>query len=114
MWQAVRTMLVLDRFMVQLSAKRDVAADEPKGVWWLRVKWLPPPVAGKKDTLGRLTMGRQKMGRLGQVGGGNFVLLQQLLLEGRNEIDRRADERAIQTRRPSPPGAVKLPIFGRS
>jgi len=114
MWQSLRTRLVLDRFCVQLRAKEDLAEDEPSGIWWLRVKWLPPMVAGKKDTLGGLTMGRHRAdSKLGLVECGSFVMLQQLLLEGRNEVVQRTERAAAQSRRPATPGGTTLPILGR-
>lgn len=115
MWQELRTRLVLDRFCVQVLSKEDLGEDEPTGVWWLRVKWLPAMVAGKKDTLGGLTTGRRRIdSRLGLVECGGFVLLQQLLLEGRNEVAQRLERAKQEVRRPAIPGGLPLlPVSAR-
>jgi len=61
-WQTLRTRLVLDRFCIQVRYKEeDLTEDAPHDVWWLRLRWLPPMVAGKKDTLGSLTMFRHRL-----------------------------------------------------
>jgi len=109
-WQTLRTRLVLDRFCIQVRLKEEEKAeDDPDGIWWLRLKWLPPMVAGKKDTLGSLTMFRHRLdGRLGLAECGSFVLLQQLLLAGRNEVRKReqAMEQAKKRAKPKPAGMM--------
>mmetsp|Transcript_18425 Transcript_18425/g.43309 ORF Transcript_18425/g.43309 Transcript_18425/m.43309 type:complete len:246 (+) Transcript_18425:570-1307(+) len=112
MWHSLRTRLVLDRFCVQVRARDHVGEDEPAGIWWLRVRWLPAMVAGKKDTLGGLTMGRRRgESRLYVVECGGFVFLQQLLLEARNEVMQRVQHCSIP--RSVSRGAPMLPILGR-
>jgi len=108
-WQTLRTRLVLDRFCIQVRIKEDRSEDDPGDIWWLRLKWLPPMVAGKKDTLGSLTMFRHRLdGRLGLAECGSFVLLQQLLLAGRNEVAKRqrAIEQAQRRAKPKPAGMM--------
>jgi len=112
-WQTLRTRLVLDRFCIQVRYKEDLNEDDPEDVWWLRLKWLPPMVAGRKDTLGSLAMFRHRLdGRLGLAECGSFVLLQQLLLAGRNEVTKRqhAMEQAQRRSKPAPAGLM-LPLF---
>jgi len=112
-WQKLRTQLVLDRFCLQLRPKESLCDDEPGGLWWLRLKWLPALVAGKRARLGGLTLGRRRISQgLGLPEGGGFVHLQQLLLEGRREVEQRR-ERAAELKTPTPGGSLMLPIFGR-
>jgi len=115
LWKFMRRRLVLDRFCVQLRTKDDVCEDddEPLGVWWLRAKWLPPMLSLKhRETFGRrLTIGT---GPLRFVEASNFVQLQQLLLEGRNEVSQRAiraaRERQMSVAASKPSGGLMLPI----
>jgi len=110
MWQALRTRLVVDRFYVQVRIKEDLEEDEPTGIWWLRVKWVPPMVTGKKDTLGSFTSVHHQASQYSTC---SFVQLQQLLLEGRNALAHQLElERAAAAKRKTT-GMLKLPILGR-
>jgi len=110
MWQALRTRLVVDRFYVQVRIKEDLEGDEPSDIWWLRVKWVPPMVTGKKDTLGSFTSVHNHGSQYSTC---SFVQLQQLLLEGRNAVAQRLElERAAAAKRKAG-GMLKLPIMGR-
>jgi len=107
MWHALRTRLVVDRFYVQIRIKEDLEEDEPSDIWWLRLKWLPPMVTGKKDTLGSLT----HHGARHHYSTCSFVQLQQLLLEGRNDVMQRRErekEREKEARKKKA-GMLSLP-----
>jgi len=59
LWKSMQAKLVLDRFCLQLRTRdQDDCGeqDEPEGVWWLRVKWLPPMV-GRKGLAARRDVG---------------------------------------------------------
>mmetsp|Transcript_121858 Transcript_121858/g.389691 ORF Transcript_121858/g.389691 Transcript_121858/m.389691 type:complete len:1454 (+) Transcript_121858:54-4415(+) len=111
-WQSVRTGLVVDHFYVQVRIKEDPEEGEPADIWWLRLKWVPPMVTGKKGHFGSFTAAQHGS----QYSTCSFVQLQQLLLEARNEVSQRIDkvhQEAQASRRKLAPSALKLPIMMR-
>merc|ERR550514_190300 len=118
LWHSLHARLVVDRFVVQVRTKDDLSEDEPDGVWWLRVKWLPPVVGSKKSTRNQI-LASQLWTVKHVTDSSNFINLQQLLIEGRAEVAKREErERAkamAVTRAAAKPklGGPMLPIFGR-
>jgi len=111
-WQSVRTGLVVDHFYVQVRIKEDPEEGEPADIWWLRLKWVPPMVTGRKGHFGSFTAAQHGS----QYSTCSFVQLQQLLLEARNEVSQRIDkvhQEAQASRRKLAPSALKLPIMMR-
>lgn len=93
LWRRTLRSLIIDRFWVQVRVKEDLSEDEPAGVWWLRMKWLPPMVTGKKEGAFDGT-GRRRFDSRPECS--SFVQLQNLLLEGREEVVRRRSIAAAQ------------------
>lgn len=125
MWRAARSGLVVDRFYVQVRVKESLEEGEPSSVWWLRVKWVPPMMTGKRSSLASLAGLNRDVGSRFNDGYStcSFVRLQQLLLEGRNEYAQRQEReqqeamrlQSAQSTRPRVSGlGLKLPgIMGR-
>lgn len=119
MWRALRTGLVVDRFYVQIRAKEMLEDGEPSDVWWLRVKWVPPMLTGRKQSsLGVLSAELPHARRASFNDGYStciFVRLQQHLLEARNEVTERIARAKIEAREKKVPPklGLKLPIMSR-
>mmetsp|Transcript_16483 Transcript_16483/g.38671 ORF Transcript_16483/g.38671 Transcript_16483/m.38671 type:complete len:1448 (+) Transcript_16483:37-4380(+) len=114
LWAHLKQRLILDRFCLQVRIRSNPeggSSDEPSGIWWIRVKWLPPMVGNKKrDTLASFSSGRTDFH---PIACSNFVRLQQLLLEARSEVQRREQRARMNERaRNSTSGTLLLPGFG--
>merc|ERR1712113_40377 len=116
-WRGIRNRLVSDRFTCQLRARDDTQDEGLDFIWWIRVRWMPPLVPGKKDTR---TLGGRTAFRLSRMSSSShsssFAQLQQLLLESRNEVmnqKKKAEAAAAEAARPAPMIGLALPIMGR-
>merc|ERR1712032_143354 len=106
----MRTRMVSERFSLQLRVKEDTAEDEAEDIWWIRVRWMPPLMPGKSHTPSSRGIMRSKTAL---PHGGGFAQLQQLLLEGRNEVTKRRQEleraAAAKAAPATPAGGPMLP-----
>merc|ERR1719284_339212 len=104
---------VLDRFCIQVRPKDELGEDDPAGLYWLRIRWLPPTIRRKQgDPL--LNLASTRRGDHHSPECSNFVQLQQLLLEGRNEVSQRHERKTMQVaKRPAHAGVPLLPIMSR-
>jgi len=98
----------LNKFIVSLRVKEELCEDEPRGLWWVRAKWLPATRTRLMGDVLNMFDGPEGGPRRSE----SFVRLQQLLLGGRNVVAQRLETRRISLCRPSM-GTLLLPIRAR-
>jgi len=106
LWKLMRIRMASDRFVVQVRPRKDNATEEdPTGIWWLRVKWLPPVIGLTKSATSdtrRSFFSNMQAGGARFVQSSNFMQLQHLLFEGLNEVQERRrleEQRRLEQRR---------------